>query len=359
MAPQSSRQTRRKGRKQTQAARKIKHKTRPQSSSIDIEKLISTAQILEESGRVSDAIPKLEKAVELRPDDASLIEQLSNLYMQAARPDDAEKALREVIKLSPDSGFENYAYLAQLLGNTEEALAIARRGIELMRSEVMGLEANEEERAAELRQYQASAYCAVAEICLGLIEDSNDPEVAKKMDNHVEAAVMEALSMSEEGSPTEIEAVLSLANLRLSQARREEARTAMVRILGRMSEGISKLENGDESDATITGALESLPPMEIRIAVGKQLLEVELWHEAVSVLSSVMWECDFNVEVWYLLAVAYWKLGDKAEARNALESTRAALNNPHGYDGELQEDMIDKLYSKLEVRSDEKQEMQS
>lgn len=348
------------GQKHTQHARRYasrstrrKKKALKQSPTVSVEDLLRDARVHEASGNIQEAVSKLEEAVSLRSTDAALYEELASLYMQATRSDDADRALRIAISLQPESGFEKYAYLAQLLGNTEEAVSYARKGTELIRADIMSLDKSQHDRIQELRQYQASAHCATAEICLGVIEESNDPALAERMDVEVENEIMEALALSTEGSDSEQEALIALANLRLSQGREFDAKDAMVRVLGRMSDGLSMLEREDIADDVIVIAMESLPAMEIRIAVGKQLMEVKMWAEAESVLSSVMYECDFNVEVWYLLAITHWKRKQLSEARECLEQTRAILRRPDGYDGELDDDMVDRLYEELDKISDE------
>lgn len=226
---------------------------------------------------------------------------------------------------------------------------MARRGIDLMRGERAGLSAGMEARERELRAFEVRAQCSVAEICLGCIEESESIEVARRMDSEVERAVMEALALCGEGGQGEVEALVALANLRLSQGRRDEAKSAMGRVFSLMEGGLKLLEGEHVPDDRVVAALKALPGLEVRIAVGKQLVEVDMWMEGIVVLMSVMWECDFNVEVWYLLAVAYWKLGDFDEAKSALESTRQVLRNAQGYEGELEEHMIDKLYKELHV----------
>lgn len=349
MAPSQSRQGRRAKRAAARAAHKLKMKSHNAVASDNVDEMLQKARECEATGSFNASVSLFENALRIiSSPNAELFEEVASAYMSAGRPEDAERMFRRAISAQPNSGFEKFAYLAQLLGNTEEALQMARRGIDIMRTEITSLDSeSEREQIADLRRYQASAHCAVAEICLGIVEDSNDPAVAKQLDVQVEKAVMEALGLSEEGSESEVEAMLSLANLRLSQGRREDAVESMKRVLLRMSPGLEILETADNSDNNIARALELLPSLELRIAVGKQLIEVELWRAAIVTLGSVMWECDFNVEVWYLLTVAYWKLGDVSEARGALESTRAVLRSPDGYDGELGEDMIEKLEREL------------
>lgn len=292
-------------------------------------------------------------------------EELAQLHVQGGRADDAERELRAAIALQPDEGFEKYAALAQLLGATRDALDVARRGVNVLRGEAAALRArissrsgsnknksnnevggHDVARESELREMETSAQCAVAEIALALGEDCDDEEEAAEFDGVAEGAVTAALAVSD-ALASQLEGGLALANLRLSQGRREEARAAMARVAEGLADGLAVLDGGDASEEAVVEVLEGMPALEVRIAIAKQLVEVEMWDVAVSVLCSVMWECDFNVEVWYLLAVVYWKKGETEEAKQALETTRKVLHAPGGYEGVLEEVMIDQLHSTL------------
>lgn len=354
MSPQAASHRRRTGRT-TGKARGLKNRQIMSSisNSINNEEQLSRARKLEQDGHIEEAISAFEALLIDKENDAQLHEELALLYMQAGTKQQAEHNLRVAIRVKPHTGFEKYAYLAQLLGNTVEALNLAQRGVDLIRTESAQLCPQQHaERLADLHQFAASANCAVAEIALAIIEDSNDPAVAASMDVQVEQAVTAALAVCDPGTNAEVEAILSLANLRLSQGRHQEARSAMTCIVHKMAAPLECLDSDDVNDSDAGDAIESLPPVEIRIAIAKQLIEVEMWQSAVSVLSSIMWECDFNIEVWYMLAVAYWKLGDIAEAQSALSTTRHVLHNPDGYDGDLEEQMIDKLLTEIGTSND-------
>lgn len=331
-----------------------KSRNRPPSNEADC---LAQADALEEIGKVDKAIALVEPIIVRNPDNVGLLERLATLYMEAGRPEDAENTLRSAIRLSPNSGFEKYAYLSQLLGPTEEAVALATKAIELIQAEISQLNNNAStntERLSELRRYLSSSHCAVAEIGLAIIEDSNNPAVAASLDSRVESAIMAALGTSEPGSQSELEGSLTLANLRLSQGRKDEARTAMSRVMNWMSSALQALSSDNVDEDTVGDALESLPPFDIRIAIAKQLIEADMFQEAIPVLSSILCESDFNVEVWYMLAIAHWKLGNSSDARTALASTRAALHCPEGHDGELDEAMVDKLIAELDGSGAEK-----
>lgn len=358
-----------KGRRAYVQHRKNKGSSSPKPKTNNFEDKLTRARELEEAGQPESAIPIYENLIALKPENHTVHEEVAEIFMGNGNAEKAEKHFRAAIKLCPDDGFEKYAYLAQIIGNTEEALSFAQKGVEIIEmkaSNLNQLNTNDvkssdgmdkddlEEQKTELREYEASAHCAVAEIALGIIEDSNDPSVAAKMDVLVEQSIMSALAVSKTGSNCEIEATLTLANLRLSQGKKDEARNAMTRVFECISEALNELDQDSNrtDEQVIVGALQKLPSMEVRIAIGKQLMEVGLWMGAIHVLSSILWECDFNVEVWYMLSVAYWKESDIDEARHALESARKVLHSPEGYDGTLDEELIDKLLKKLDCNSD-------
>jgi hypothetical protein len=176
-----------------------------------------------------------------------------------------------------------------------------------------------------------------------VIEESQDQAVADRLDGQAEAAIGGALAVSAAGSQGELEASMALANLRLSQARGADARVAMARVAAAMRTDLDVLDDEDGGDDSIVQGLGMLPPVPMRIAAGQQLVEVELWRDAVSVLSSVLYECDFNVEVWYMLAIAFHRSDERDQALAALESLRAARASPDGFDGNLADGAAEEL----------------
>lgn len=311
---------------------------------LSVEQLLSSAAEQLDTGNTDSAIDIYRKATSLHPNNLVASDVLAEALLDTGQPEAAEEELRRGIALRDDK-FERHMYLGQLMGNTEDAVHQFRAGLQLLQKERASAS---EERCRELDTYEASAHCAIAEILLAVIEDTNDHTVAERLDKEVQKAVMSALATAEDGSAQETEAILALANLRLSQGRKEDAKAAMVNIARALGEGLALLDDGDGEEQSVKKALEILPPLEMRIAIGKQFIETELWTEAIAILASVMCECDFNVEVWYLLAVSYWKMGDFEEARSTLQGLASVMNSPEGFDGTLTEDMVPKLLAEIE-----------
>lgn len=304
-----------------------------------------------DSGEFGVAAGLFAHAASLAPRNVEILGSLGEVLMEAGRPDEACEALRKAIELSPAAGFEKFMYLSQLLGNTMEAVEVSRSGLEVLRREKHA-SGCDPARHEELAGYEVSALCGIAELLLGIIEDSNDQTVADKLDGDVERAISEALGVCIPESQSEVEASMALANLRLSQARREDARAAMERVATAMRPGLDVLEDENGGDAAIVKGIGMLPPLPIRLAAGKQLVEVELWNEGIDVLSSTLYECDFNVEVWYLLALAFHETSASDPALAALDQARAALQNPEGHVGLVADSMLDDLETRIHSGKD-------
>lgn len=316
-------------------------------ASSNLAAILASAAAHADDGDFDAAAADYSRASALAPKNVAVFDGWGDALIEAGRPDEAAPVLRRAIARAPGARFERYMDLAQVLGCTMEAVDVSREGIQVLRRERAGVGV---ERAKELAVFEVSALCGMAECLLGVIEESNDQAVADRFDGEVEKIVGEALALCCEGSVGEIEAALALANLRLSQGRAAEARVAMERVVGGMRDGLDVLESegGDaDSGEHVVKGLEMLPPMEMRIAVGKQLVEVQMWAEAVAVLSSTLHECDFNVEVWYMLVAAFYSADEKEQAKAALENLKNILASPDGFAGKLEDEAVGQLEALL------------
>lgn len=316
------------------------------ASSGNLSEVLANAAQCAECGEFDAASKLYSHASSLAPRNAQILESLGEVLMEAGRPDAASEALRKAIDFSPAAGFEKYMYLSQLLGNTMEAVEVSRSGLEVLRREKRRA-GDDVARGEELAGFEVSALCGIAELLLGVIEESNDQETADRLDEDVERAISEALAVCIPESQGDVEASMALANLRLSQARRADARAAMERVVAAMRPGLDLLENENIGDAAIVKGIGMLPPLHLRLAVGKQLVEVELWADSIDVLSSILYECDFNVEVWYMLALSFHETCESDSALAALEQARATLQNPDGYVGLIADGVLEDLEARI------------
>jgi tetratricopeptide (TPR) repeat protein len=85
------------------------------------------------SGKFSDALRELEKAVALDPDFAEAHENLGALYLKLERPAEAEPHIRRAIELNPSFSFahSDLSAIQLLAGDFEAAERSARRALQL------------------------------------------------------------------------------------------------------------------------------------------------------------------------------------------------------------------------------------
>lgn len=111
-----------------------------------------------------------------------------------------------------------------------------------------------------------------------------------------DALISEALSVT----PDAPEVLQTLASIRISQLRTDEAQAAL-----RKSIGLWKDLSPDDL---------SIPDFAVRISLARLLMEVSLEFEALEVLERLILEDDQSVEAWYLGGWCLYLLAEKQQA---------------------------------------------
>ena len=135
-------------------------------------------------------------------------------------------------------------------------------------------------------------------------------------ESRCEALVTEALLVA----PYSAEALQTLASVRISQGRIEEARKAL--------EESIKIWQGKEDG-------EGKPEFAVRVSLSRLLMEVGMLGEGMEVLEGLVEEDDGSVEAWYLggwclflgAAEKRGKQGEEIEVKKELRASRDWLNN--------------------------------
>lgn len=326
-----------------------------EASSDVVDNLVRDATSHVENGDFDSAIELYKQAATRAPLDSTILDNLADACLEAGRPEDARIALQRSIELSPEVGFEKYMCLSQLMPQGQDAICIARKGIEVLqdrKSQALGGRA----LMSELRQYEVSAWCSIAETLLHMMEKSGDQNLVEGIERQAEAAVAEAIAAAETDNLSQVESALALANLRLTQGRQNEACSAMLRVTSVIEPGLRILDDIEDDDTAAVKGIEVLPPLEMRIAIGKQLLEVSMWHESIRVLNSTLVECDFNIEVWYMLAVAFSNVSEYKDALHALDMLKEARKSAQGSAGEVDDSFVASLKSTIEQEMEQSPE---
>ena len=130
-----------------------------------------------------------------------------------------------------------------------------------------------------------------------------------------ENLITEALA-AEEGDETSPEVLQTLASVRLSQERKEDAQAALRRSLETWT-------NLDPEDAAV-------PDFATKISLSRLLMEAEMESEALRVLNRLVQEDDHSVEAWYLGGWCQYLLAEREKAAHQNDNRIKANANSDG-----------------------------
>ncbi|KAL1996597.1 hypothetical protein VTN49DRAFT_7462 [Thermomyces lanuginosus] len=266
--------------------------------------LLEKATILLQTGQPDTALPLAQRALEIAaensPEALSAINRLGEIYIELGEIDAARNAFLKAVQIDPEGtipesqggGAEKFLWLAQLSEQGGmDSVSWYEKGVRTLRHTIQTLEqSNKPEDAAALdekRRKLANALCAVVEIYMTDLSWEEDAE------SRCESLVTEALLVA----PDSPECLQTLASVRISQLRIDEARAALSRSL----ELWKDLPPEDPK----------VPDFPARISLSRLLMEVEMELEALQVLERLILEDDQSVEAWYLGGWCLYLLSQK------------------------------------------------
>jgi tetratricopeptide (TPR) repeat protein len=316
------------------AERKVKKSAKPgtpkesKKPKASPDELLIQAATLLHTSQPEEALVAARRALNLlqpgtsKPSAAALpaLNLLGEINVELGDPDSAREAFQAAIVIDPKGahdGSEKFLWLAQL--NEEggaESVRWFEKGIEVLKREISELEgklvkkAEVEELLEEKRQKVANSLCGIAEVYMTDLSLEEDAEV------RCNAAVTEALLFA----PENPEPLQTLASIRISQLKPEEAKSALTR-------SIELWKDLGPDDPKV-------PDYSTRISLSRLLMEAEMEDEAIEVLERLVGENDGSVEAWYLggwclhlLAGKQKTKGDDKTAPSLLRASRDWLEN--------------------------------
>ncbi|KAF2657536.1 TPR domain-containing protein [Lophiostoma macrostomum CBS 122681] len=278
----------------------------PKKKTTSPEALLVQAAALLQTSQPEEALVQAKRALGLlqptsEPTTAALpaLNLLGEINVELGDPEAAREVFYAAAALDPDGvfeGAEKFLWLAQL--NEEggsESVRWFEKGVEVLKREIGELEERMKkpevaEMLEEKKQKMANALCGIAEVYMTDLSWEEDAE------RRCEAAVTEALLVAPE-SP---EPLQTLASIRISQTKIEDARTA----LGMSMELWKDLDPDDPQ----------VPDFSTRISLSRLLMEAEMEDEAIEVLERLVGENDESVEAWYLGGWCLHLLAEKQKA---------------------------------------------
>ncbi|KAI9839983.1 MAG: hypothetical protein M1819_000175 [Sarea resinae] len=272
------------------------------------ESLLAEATALLQTSQPEQALELAERALALlqpasTPTVASLpaLSILAETHLELGDVEGARERFLTAVSLDPageipeeaGGGAEKFLYLAQLCEEGgAESVQWFEKGAAALRRDIAALEGKkaepeEEYMAEEKKRKLANALCGVAEVYMTDLSWEEDAEA------RCEALVTEALLVA----PNTPEPLQTLASVRISQERGEDARAA----LSRSMELWKDLPPEDPH----------VPDFPTRVSLARLLMETEMEDEAIEVLERLVGEDDSSVETWYLGGWCLYLMGQK------------------------------------------------
>ncbi|GMF73776.1 unnamed protein product [Aspergillus oryzae] len=255
----------------------------------DPSKLLEQATTLLQTGQPDVALPVAQRALDLTPANSpaqlSALNIVAEIYVELGEIDVARQHFMRAVELDPTGaipesqggGAEKFLWLAQLseLGG-KDSVQWFEKGVSCLRQVIQQLEQNPgPAEAIELEEKKRKMANALSRcetlITEALLVNSNAPEVLQ-----------------------------TLASIRISQLRTDDARAALTKSL-------ELWKDLPPEDPIV-------PDFATRISLARLLMEVTMELEALEVLERLILEDDQSVEAWYLGGWCLYLLAEKKEA---------------------------------------------
>ncbi|KAI7287429.1 hypothetical protein KC345_g504 [Hortaea werneckii] len=264
------------------------------------EQLYASAIDLVEQSQPEDALRQAKKLWSqcqngLVTEQLPALNLLGEISVELGDVDGAKQYFEQAVVLDPEGkvpeamggGAEKFLWLAQLCEEGGKAsVQWFEKGAAALQGEIEALETGnmpgmDEEGMLMLRVEKkrklANALCGIVEVYMTDLSWEDDAEA------RCEALVTQAMTVEDETSP---EVLQTLASVRLSQERKEDAQSALTRSL-------ATWRHLDPEDPAI-------PDFANRIALSRLLMEAEMEKDAMFVLQRLVTDDDQSVEAWYL-----------------------------------------------------------
>jgi tetratricopeptide (TPR) repeat protein len=285
----------------------------PETPTILLAKATSTLQ----QGDLDGALPFAKRALSIATTNGDVedalpaLNLLGEIHIELGEIDAARECFLRAAEIDEDGdigedsggGAEKFLWLAQLseeggtesVGWFEKGAAALRRQIQgLIESSKTGVDGNGGQILEMLlegkRRKLAMALCGIVEVYMTDLSWEEDAE--QKCEKLVTEATMVAPEVAEPWQ--------TLASVRISQVRMEDARAALRRSLDLWKD----LPPEDEM----------VPDFPTRVSLARLLLEAEMEEEAIEVLERLVSEDDSSVEVWYLGGWGLYIMGEKQKS---------------------------------------------
>ncbi|KAF8952919.1 hypothetical protein BGZ52_003043 [Haplosporangium bisporale] len=276
--------------------------------------LLSQAQQAVDRFEFELALQFAVRALQLDNKSVPALDAAGSIEMELQLYNEAKEHFLESVRIQPNNGYSKFMYLGQL-SEQLEAIEYFQQGVNLMVAEraAMPVDMTSGSAYLSLASKISSALCSMTDIYL------TDCCFEPNAESQCETYLAQALQIE----PITPEVYQTLASVRLSQQRVDEAKAALAQGLAIWLGSDPTAEDGPT------------PDYETRLALVKLLLETAMYDEAFTVLNGLIEENDQVPDTLYLFGwanyIAAEEVDEKApnadeERREQLENAREALN---------------------------------
>ncbi|OAA42917.1 Tetratricopeptide-like helical [Beauveria brongniartii RCEF 3172] len=268
--------------------------------------LLDDAETLFEVGNIEEAISLADKALATTGEGGDFelraVNLLALLHIEDGEVEEARSFFERAANIDKNGemdekvggGPDKFLFLAELSEEGgQDTVKWFDRGATALRKQIQNLDSisnkTSEQQAAydEKQKKLGGVLCAVAEVYMTDLSWEEDAE------QRCEALITEAMMIA----PGSSETWQTVANVRISQERNDEARTALKRSL--------------ELWQDLAPEDPAVPDFSTRIALARLLLETDLMADALVVLERLVTDDDESIEAWYLGGWALYLAGEK------------------------------------------------
>lgn len=243
------------------------------------------------------ALRFIRRALDREPNNAEARELLGITELERGELENASQAFLSLIP--PSTTAPNpppasaYLYLAQLSDeNPRAALGYFNSAVEVLQPQLKGKDranGDADSDETEIRATIVRALIGMVEIWMSDL--CFEPDAEQNCDSLLEMAL--------KTDPQNAEALQTLASVRISQSRPDEAKKHLEQAWSTWNQ----LEPDDPA----------LPPIPSRLSLARLFLELQQYTLALSVIQGILASDDQEVEAWYLEGWCFFLLAEKAK----------------------------------------------
>ena len=292
--------------------------------------------------RIEQGLTELKDICKKNPTNVDALETYAYALAEYGDQEEALDALRDAAKANPDSGYEKFMYLGQLLDDGKAATACTKKGLDLLEEQI-------KKGDAAVADRHCSACCALAEQILGC-RDEDGMDGDNTVDEETAKAVEELLKRAQQSDRDSAEPLQVLACLRNEQGKKDEALKHLKESIAKWRKPVQLVqetkkereiyerkrpapgskdyvssseedeERDDDEDEYLPRFQDYDVSFEFRFETAKLLLEIDTSAAlAIEILEELLEERDGIVDVWYLLAYAHYGANELEDSLEIIE----------------------------------------